>query len=313
MPHLGELLSLITAVLWTCSAIIAEKAVNRVGPLNANIVKMAISLLLIIVCLAIYTGNPLPQYTNSTTWMWLCLSSMAGYVFGDMCLFTCYKLIGSRFGQLFMTLAPLSAALFGWILLGERMTTMGYLGMTLTITGILISVVNRQQGDDGKKHTRLKLPLSGVLCGIGAGIGQGVGLVLSKQGILEYETLIPAEDTTAMQSLSMSATFMRAFCGVIGFIIILFLKGDHKRFVPTVFHRKEMLLMTAATICGPFVGVSLSLEATRYASVGVTQTIMSISPVMILVPAVLIFKQKVTLIEVVGALISVAGVALFFV
>lgn len=313
MSHLGELLSLITAVFWTLSAIIAEKAVNRVGPLNANIVKMAISLLLIILCLCIYTGNPFPQYTNGTTWTWLCLSSMAGYVFGDMCLFTCYKLIGSRFGQLFMTLAPLSAALFGWILLGESLTMMGYLGMAMTIAGIAISVFNRQVGDDGHKHTRLKLPLSGVLCGIGAGIGQGVGLVLSKQGILEYETLIPAEDTGAMQTISMSATFIRAVCGFIGFAIILFIRGEHKTFVPTVGHTKALLLLTGATLCGPFIGVSLSLEATRYASVGVTQTIMSISPIMILVPAVLFFKQKVTLIEVFGALISVAGVALFFV
>ncbi len=313
MSHLGELLSLITAILWTGSAIIAERAVKRVGPLNANIVKMALSLLLIIICLAIYTGTPFPKYTNTATWMWLGLSAMAGYVFGDMCLFSCYNLIGSRFGQLFMTLAPLSAALFGWVLLGESMTPMGYLGMALTITGIAISVFNRQEGNDGKKHTRLKLPLSGVLCGIGAGIGQGVGLVLSKQGILEYESLIPASDTAAAQSLSMSATFMRAVCGVIGFIVILFIRGAHKDFATKVYHRKALLLLTGATLFGPFIGVSLSLEATRYASVGVTQTIMSISPVMILIPAVLIFKQKVTLIEVLGALISVAGVALFFV
>ncbi|MDO4461486.1 MAG: DMT family transporter [Bacteroidia bacterium] len=313
MPHLGEILALATAILWTTSAIIAERAVKRVGALNANIFKMALSLLLIIICLFVYTGTPFPKYTNSTTWIWLCLSSMAGYVFGDMCLFTCYKQIGSRFGQLFMTIAPLSAALFGWFLLGESLTLMGYIGMTLTIVGIMISVFNRQMGDDGQKHTRLKLPLSGVLCGIGAGVGQGVGLVLSKQGILEYEALIPQDDTSAMQTLSMSATFIRAFCGVIGFTIILLIKGDRKNFIPSVCHTKTLLLLVGATLFGPFIGVSLSLEATRYASVGVTQTIMSISPILIIIPAILFFKQKVTLIEVIGALISVAGVALFFV
>ena len=313
MTHLGEILALTTSIFWTLSAIVAEHAVKRVGALNANIVKMALSLFLLIICLFVFTGCPIPQYTDTTTWMWLCLSSLSGYIFGDMCLFTCYKLVGSRFGQLFMTLAPLSAALFGWILLGESLTAMGYLGMALTISGICISVFNRQVGEDGQKHTQLKLPLAGVLCGIGAGMGQGIGLVLSKQGILEYEQLIPAEDTDATQMLSMSATFIRAVFGVLGFAIILLLKGKHKTFIPTVCHRKEMFLLTLATLCGPFIGVSLSLEATRYADVGVTQTIMSVSPIMILIPHVLFFKQKVTFIEVMGALISVAGVALFFV
>jgi drug/metabolite transporter (DMT)-like permease len=40
---------------------------------------------------------------------------------------------------------------------------------------------------------------------------------------------------------------------------------------------------------------------------------MALVPVFILIPAVVIFKQKVTLIEIIGAVISVAGVALFFI
>jgi drug/metabolite transporter (DMT)-like permease len=39
---------------------------------------------------------------------------------------------------------------------------------------------------------------------------------------------------------------------------------------------------------------------------------MSIVPVLIIVPSVLIYKQKVRTMEVLGALLSVAGVALFF-
>lgn len=46
---------------------------------------------------------------------------------------------------------------------------------------------------------------------------------------------------------------------------------------------------------------------------GVTMTIMSLTPVLILLPAQGFFGQRVTLREVLGALISVAGVALFFV
>ena len=44
------------------------------------------------------------------------------------CLFNAYLLIGSRFGQLFMTLAPAVSALAGWLLLGERLSPQALAG-----------------------------------------------------------------------------------------------------------------------------------------------------------------------------------------
>ena len=63
---------------------------------------------------------------------------------------------------------------------------------------------------------------------------------------------------------------------------------------------------------GPFLGVALSLASTMYTSTGITQTLMSLVPVLILWPSHLLFNTKITPLEVVGAIISVAGVALFF-
>jgi drug/metabolite transporter (DMT)-like permease len=63
---------------------------------------------------------------------------------------------------------------------------------------------------------------------------------------------------------------------------------------------------------GPFLGVSLSLAAIQYTETGVASTIMSIVPVLIIPPAVLIFKEKVSLRAVLGAALAVAGVALLF-
>ncbi len=114
---------------------------------------------------------------------WMLLSGLVGYVIGDYCLFQCYIIIGSRFGQLFMTLAPLSAAFTAWISLGEQMTTMSIFAMLITLVGIAISVLGR-----GEHHrVSLKLPLNGVLFAIGAAVCQGVGLVLSKIGMNYYD------------------------------------------------------------------------------------------------------------------------------
>jgi drug/metabolite transporter (DMT)-like permease len=74
-----------------------------------------------------------------------------------------------------------------------------------------------------------------------------------------------------------------------------------------------MTFALIATLTGPFLGVSLSLMATLYTSTGIAQTIMAMTPIFILLPSWYFFKQKVTPLEILGAIISVGGVALFFV
>jgi len=58
--------------------------------------------------------------------------------------------------------------------------------------------------------------------------------------------------------------------------------------------------------------VSFSLLAVKHTTTGVASTIMGIVPVLIIPPAVLFFKEKVTLKEIIGSVIAVGGVALFF-
>lgn len=58
--------------------------------------------------------------------------------------------------------------------------------------------------------------------------------------------------------------------------------------------------------------VDNELIAVKYTSVGIAATLMSIVPVLIIAPSVVFLKEKVTFKEIVGAVIAVGGVALFF-
>ena len=70
--------------------------------------------------------------------------------------------------------------------------------------------------------------------------------------------------------------------------------------------------MGIGAVFGPFLGVSLGLFAAQHTSAGIASTIMALVPVLIIVPSVIVFKEKVTVREVAGALIAVTGVALLF-
>lgn len=307
--YLGEIISLAVAVSWTVTALFAEVASKRIGSLQFNVVRMFLSIVMLGLTLWCFTGSPVPLYANGDAWLWLSLSGFVGYLLGDYCLFNSYILIGSRFGQLFMTLAPIAAAFSAWAILGERMSFQAVVGMLVTISGIGLSVLNK---GGGKHRLSLKLPLKGVLFGIGAGIGQGVGLVLSKVGMNHYVQSIPAGEEMVTDLMPFASTMIRAITGFVGFFLVMIFQNKLSTMSVALRNRKGMNAALWATFAGPFIGVSLSLMAVQYTEAGIASTLMALTPIFILWPSSFFFGQKVTAKEIAGAVISVVGVSLFF-
>ncbi len=314
MQYLGEIMALTVAVSWTVTAMVGEVASKRIGPQVLNVWRMVISMVLLALTLRVTTGSLVPLYADSTTWLWLLASGAVGYVFGDFCLFNSYLYIGSRWGQLFMMLAPIAATITAWAMLGETLELQTIWAIVITIGGIALSVLNRQVGTDGHHHHHIgfKLPLRGVLYGIGAGVGQGVGLVLSKVGMSHYEQCIPQGMEAVSDTMPFASTMIRTCAGLVGLLLVLIVRGDARRLPKALHDGKGMLCTVIASVTGPFIGVSLSLMALLYTSAGVAQTLMSLTPILILWPSRIFFHQRITRLEILGAIISMCGVALFF-
>lgn len=321
---IGEFIALGVALAWTATALFAEVGSKHMGSLPFNLARMTLSLIFLSVTLWLVMGVPYPRYADGQTWLWLLLSGVVGYVLGDYCLMQGYIIIGSRFGQLFMTLSAPAAALTGYLLLGEKMHFKAILGMVITLTGIAVSILAKPHQNSG---IGLKLPLKGIVYASLAGIGQGFGLVLSKMGLEHYDAAILAAGLDGQSvpegallpvplflSVPFASTMIRATIGLVGFFaMLLLLEKDALGKLHRAFHdRKAVWCAVASTIFGPFVGVSASLLATQYTSAGIAQTLFALTPVLIIAPAAWLFHQKVTAREVLGAVISVAGVCLFF-
>ena len=336
------------AVSWTATALFAEVASKRMGSLPLNTLRMTMSLALLFVTLWLTMGMPYPRYADGQTWLWLLLSGVVGYVIGDYCLMQGYIYIGSRFGQLFMTLSAPTAALTGRLLLGEQMRPLAIIGMVVTLAGIAMSILSKRssrsqgvQGVQGVQDNTLgtkktiksitlstTIPKRGIFFAAMAGICQGFGLVLSKIGLEHYDAAIAAAGVAQeavptgavlplplFLSVPFAATMIRATMGLVGFfaLLALFNKDWKAKLSHAAHDRTAMWCLLGATVFGPFVGVSASLLATQYTSTGIAQTLFALTPVLIIAPAALLFHQRVTVREVIGAVISVAGVCLFFI
>ena len=301
--HLGEFAALITAVFWTITGIAFESAGKKVGSLSTNLIRLFMAFIFIGIYSQVTRGSFIPFDATAHNWMWLSLSGLVGFVIGDLLLFEAYVVIGSRISMLIMSLTPPITALLGWIIMGETLTQQNLLGMVLTITGIMIVVLDRNPNNKteektNKKKVKLNYPILGILLAFGGAVGQGTGLVLSKFGMQDFDPF--------------AATQIRVITGFIGFSILFVFMRRWKKVFTAIKDKKAMTSLSIGAFFGPFLGVSFSLLSVKHTTTGIASTIMAIVPVLIIPPAIIFFKEKVTLKEIIGSAIAVGGVALFF-
>ncbi len=309
----GNAAALATAILWTVTAITFEYAGKRIGAMALNFLRLAMGAIFLgIYGLAVH-GSFAPFDAPASTWAWMGASGLVGLVLGDLFLFQAFIDIGARISMLIYALAPAFTAIIGRFALGERLPPLSIVGMGLTLVGIAAAVLGRpaqekesteadSPGGSGSAPPKTKVLRSaarGTLFALLAALGQAGGLILSKIG--------------APQMDAFSGTQMRVLVAVAAFAVVLAVGGGWRGVVASLRDRKAAGGLVVGSFFGPFLGVSLSLAAVQGADAGVAASIMSLVPVLIIGPSVILFKEKLRLLEVLGAIVAVAGTALLFI
>jgi len=294
ISHPGEVAALMTAACWTVTAISFEKAGKKIGSQPLNLIRLVLGFLFLSIFLWFYRGKPFPTDATAFAWSWLSLSGIVGFVIGDLLLFQAFVLIGSRISMLMMSLAPPLTAILARIIFGEMLTGKNLIGMFLTMLGISLVILRKE----GSGKLSFSHPVKGILLAFGGALGQALGLILSKKGMGTYDAF--------------ASTQIRILSAIAGFSILFFITGQWPSVFRGLRNRGAMLQISLGSFFGPFLGVSLSLLALKYTAAGVAATLTSITPILIIAPAIVIFKERVSMIEVLGALVAIGGVAFQF-
>ncbi|MFN7975506.1 MAG: DMT family transporter [Acidobacteriota bacterium] len=291
MTHAGELAALVTAFCWACTAIAFASAGRRIGSMAVNILRLAMAFVLLSARGLVVRGLPFPTDADRRAWIWLALSGIAGFTFGDLCLFRAFVVLGPRLSTLLMSLSPPFAAAIAWWCEGERLSTLDLAGMTITLAGVSWAVLAREGATGHATFT-------GILLGIGGALGQAAGLVLSKHGMGSYDAF--------------AATQIRVLSGMAGFALVFTLVGWWPQVRASVRDRTALGHTAVGAFFGPFLGVSMSLYAVQHTATGVAASIMASTPVMILPFLAITRSERIGPSAIGAALVAVAGVTLLF-
>ena len=294
-PHAGELAALATACCWTASALAFEAAGRRVGSLSLNLIRLVPAMVLLSVYSWLVRGVAFPVDASAHAWLWLSLSGLVGFTVGDLCLFRAFVRVGARVSMLLMATVPLITTLFGLLIMGELLSARQLLGMVLTVVGVSSVALERRPDAAGRMQ---RLPLDGILLALGGAVGQALGLVLSKVGMGAYDAF--------------AATQIRVLAGIVGLSVVFTVIGWWPRVRRALADRSAMVSTGIGAFFGPFLGVSLSLVAIKYTYAGVAATLMALVPVLIIPVSVLVLRERVSRLAVLGAVVAVTGTALLF-
>ncbi|MGG6237303.1 DMT family transporter [Nodosilinea sp. AN01ver1] len=287
----GELAALMAACLWAIATVMFGRLGKALSPLVLNLAKGAIALVLLALTLLLLGQSTAGLDRQAIGW--LVLSGVIGIGLGDTAYFAAINRLGPRRALLLETLAPPIAALMALVFLQEALSTRSWLGIALTLAGVVWVIAERLP----EGATPGRVDYRGVVYGVLAALGQATGAVMSRAVLAD----------TAVDPLWSS--LLRLAGGGVIILGILRYQGPVSGALRPLRSTRLLAGVALAAILGTYLAIYLQQMALKYAATGVAQALTSTSPLFVL-PLAAALGDRVSLRAVAGAAVALAGIAI---
>ena len=319
--YVGQLAGIGTSLLWTVTTLFFTAAGRRVGATVVNATRIVFACILLGLTHRWLQGIWIPDVPMRQA-VFLAFSGLLGLTIGDQAIIAAFVEIGPRIALLVTTTSPLWATLFAYVFLGEQLPATAWIGMTLTLGGILWVIGERRPGASALPSHRL---VRGILLALLAAVCQSGGYLLSKMGMGHAEggQAVRPQTAALVRMFFAAATVVPLVC----FHLWAWERfkrvarpaprsQDSSNRVPREQSRADwrtgIIFSLCGAVTGPYLGVWLSLVACDRAPLGVAQTLLTLSPVFILPATAILHRERISLRSAMGALLAVAGAAMLF-
>lgn len=289
----GEFFALFTAISWTFSSLTFGKISKEYDTQVANFLRVTIGTIMVgFVCLF---GSRHLFLPTDVTWENLKIISLSGFIgmfLGDLFLFKAYNMIGARVTMLIMALSPIIVSIIDFLFLGVTLFPIQIFAILITCLGIILVIFKTED-----KKISLGFSVKGLLYAFLATLGQSLGVILTKLGSTTYDSL-----ATSQIRLGVAIFFFGA--------LVLY-EGKSKETIKMITSKKALSLLLIGTFFSVF-GIAALIEAFKSANASIASTISSTSPIIMIPCSILFYKEKIRKNEIIGAIISVVGLSIFF-
>lgn len=291
-PLIGEASSLAAAVIWSGSTSIFTFFGAGVPAKVLNLFKNSVAFLCLTLTVIIMAA---PITGSLKDYVALSISGVIGLSIGDTALFAALKKLGAQVTSSIQCLAPPISAGLALLVLDEKLTSIEWAGMLVTVGAITGVVLNSR-----KARILTGLPKGDIAIGVAfailAATCQGTAIVIGRYAFQNVDVI--------------QGTLCRVIPATLVLTILVF-KGKRQMNITAISaDRKRFLYLTLASFAGTFLGLILMSVGVKFAKAGIAAALTSTYPIWIIPIARLVLKEHVSATSGALTVIAVAGIAL---
>lgn len=289
----GELLALVSALLWSVASVVMALGSHRLHVLPLNLIRCTVSSAFFWALLPFYGGLEAFKSVPSSAWLWLVVSVLLLLVVGDTLYFRSLNLAGVSWAMPVAGINPLWAILLAALFLDEPLTWTLLLGALLVVAGVTLLSRPEVHSSHGQVIDPAALR-KGLLVALLVSLLWGAGQV----------TLKPA--TAGMHSVV--ANSIRQPLAMFILLAINLRTGLWKEM--RHLDRRSWALILLASLVGTGMGTLLFVMAIQSIGAGRTAVITTTSPLLALPFSMTMLRERPTRWTVAGTFFTTVGVVL---
>jgi len=289
----GELIALLSAVLWAMASVLLAMGARRIHVVPLNFIRCVFSTCFFWALLPFYGGFKAWASIPPSAWPWLVVSVLCLLVVGDTLYFRSMDLVGVSWAMPVASVNPLWAVLLSAIFLHEPLTLPLLLGALLVTAGVI--VVSRSTNAANPAQTAdPRTRRTGLLLALAVSVLWGIGQVALK----------PA--TAGMHSVV--ANSVRQPMGML-MLLGLTLQQGRWRDLKSL-DRRSWVVIAVASLVGTGLGTLLFVMAIQMAGAGRTAVLTATAPLMAMPFSMFLLHERPTRWTLAGTLLTTLGITL---
>ncbi len=290
IPYLGEILALLTALVWAAAVILFKKSGEKMHPLALNLFKNILAFSLLVPTIY-FAGETLIRDAPAGDYILLLISGFLGIGIGDTLFFKSLNLLGAGLSSIVACMYSPFIILLSVIFLGDKLTALQIVGIVMILSAVLTAT-----GKNGKRHlTRRELWL-GILFGALANASTAVGVVLIKPMLTRSPLLW--------------ATEARLFSGMITVALVLWFHPARRKITQPLMNSRQWFFTFSGSFAGAYLSMIIWLAGMKLTQASVAAALNQTSSIYVFIFAALFLHESVDFRRVVGILLGVGGTLL---
>jgi len=287
---MGELLSLMTALLWALGVVLYKKSVGFVPPFALSVFKAVVALVLM-VATALVVGQTFSVSVSATHFIIILLSGALGIGIADTLYFMTLSRIGASRTALVDCLYSPLVILFSALMFDERLSRLAVFGGILILSSVLIS-----SNKGFEKKISSKQLWAGCALGSGAMATVGFAIVLVKPLLTLYPLVW--------------VSTIRMAGGLAALVLLMPLHPDRRAVLKTFRPHAGWTWMLLGTIFGSYLSLLCWLGGFKYSQAGISALLNQTSTVLIVLLAAVVLKEPLTRVKLLAVGMAFAGAAM---